>query len=164
MGIYGENFTWRNHTGHYSYFINWNVSYNWSLAMGGDAWYDCVGSASANLIIKSNLYDVDNQTNVWPNGASGTMRTFTQNCPTIGPPNPATSPGSELNNIIFNPAGHDGLPLIENDTYTIWSEMILKTTVTSSYGFANGDSYGRADIDMQDNSQYGKIVSLIIES
>src|SRR5580692_5070165 len=50
MGIYGENFTWRNHTGHYSYFINWNVSYNWSLAMGGDAWYDCVGSASANLI------------------------------------------------------------------------------------------------------------------
>jgi hypothetical protein len=166
MGIYGQNFTWSQPTAHYTYLIDWNVSYNWSLWMGGDVWQDCQGQAHAYLIIKSNVYDFNNQSNVWPGGASGTMRTFTQNCPP-GPPNPVTSSGSELNDIIFNPAGHDGLYLKDGDSYSIWTEMIIQTSVSGSEGAGapvGVYSDGGADIDMQHGGNYGKVVSLVIES
>ncbi|MCI4327841.1 MAG: hypothetical protein L3K16_09505 [Thermoplasmata archaeon] len=154
MGIYGSQFTWNQATGHYSYYVTWNVSYNISMSMTGSPYGSSV--ASTYLIIKTNLYDTNNLTNEWPNGASGTM-----NNPSISYPTLSYSHTYSQSPITFNPAGTNGLYLINGNTYSIWSEMILESLAYTPWNYEDNVL---ADIDMQSNSQYGQIVSFVIST
>jgi hypothetical protein len=165
MGIYGSNFTWTQPTGHYTYDVTWDVSYNISMQIRESGAGDCSAPqvASAYLIIKTNVYDQDNQTNEWPNGASGTMNNPSLNCPSSGL-NSYWNQTYPQGDVTFNPAGHDGLYLVDGDYYSIWSEMILKSLSTTSTESTYDNDWVDCDIDMQHNSQYGQIVSFVISS
>jgi hypothetical protein len=155
MGIYGQNFTWNLSNGYYPYTITWSVSYNISESIHEDGMGCSSAVASSYFLIKTNLFDQFNLTNVWAVGPTGTINNPSVTCSTTGL---SFSDSYSQADVTYSPTG--GVYLTDGHAYSIWSEIILKSLATADADLTTV----RADIDMQSNSQYGQVVSFVIQN